>query len=99
MSKITNEVIQKVAALAKLSFDDQATVAMAQDMQKILSYIDTLSSVDTDDISAQDMQQDQVRDYRPDDIGTSLTIEAALANAPSTSGRTFKVPRVLGDGS
>ncbi len=95
--KITPEKVQYIANLANLKLSEEDTSRYAQDMAKILEYVEQLNELDTRDVEpmAQILHsgnQEQLREDRP---GTSLKQEDALRCAPSTGAGYFKVPKVI----
>jgi aspartyl-tRNA(Asn)/glutamyl-tRNA(Gln) amidotransferase subunit C len=94
---ITGEQVEHVAALARLRFDPRATEKMAVELDRILSYVNQLRTLDTSDAPptthALDPQENVLRDdvHRP-----GLTRAEALADAPEAAAGMFRVPRVVG---
>lgn len=93
--RISNEEVTYVAKLARLRFDDAETEKMAGELASVLDYIDTLNEVDTTDVAPTEHILPVQNVFRKDEIGTPLTNEEALANAPDAENGCFKVPRVL----
>ena len=48
--EITNKLIQDIAALAKLEFDEQSAEQMKADLEKIIGFVDKLSEIDTEGV-------------------------------------------------
>jgi aspartyl-tRNA(Asn)/glutamyl-tRNA(Gln) amidotransferase subunit C len=96
---VTKEDVLKIAALAKLHFDENETEAFAGQFQRILDYIGTLKGVDVAGVeptSHVSLTQDfEKHIFREDEVRPSLTVEEALANAPDAGQGHFKVPKVL----
>jgi aspartyl-tRNA(Asn)/glutamyl-tRNA(Gln) amidotransferase subunit C len=92
---ISKEDVTYVANLARLRFDEAATEKMVQELGSVLDYVNTLNEVDTTDVAATEHILPVKNVYRKDEIGASLSNEAALANAPDSENGCFKVPRVL----
>lgn len=92
---ISKEDVTYVANLARLRFDESETAKMAKELDSVLDYVNTLNEVDTTDVVATEHILPVENVYRKDEIGESLSNEAALANAPDSENGCFKVPRVL----
>ncbi len=80
---------------------------MVRDLNSILDHIDRLNRLDTANVAPMAQVSDRYgppdkqgtarfeHAMRPDALGTCLTHEAALANAPETDGTFFKVLKVI----
>ena len=95
MAKITTDDVEYVAGLAQLILDDDTKERLVQEMGNILSYMDKLNELDTDDIEPMMHVLDLANVYREDVVGESLPREVALSNAPAEDGEYFLVPRIL----
>jgi aspartyl-tRNA(Asn)/glutamyl-tRNA(Gln) amidotransferase subunit C len=94
--RITKEEVLNVAHLARLDMDDAAVDAFADQIGKILDYIDQLNQVDTRGVSPTSHAISLANAFREDDERTHLDRIAALANAPEKEDGNFIVPRVIG---
>ena len=70
---------------------------MADQMTRIVDYVDQLQQVDTDGVEPMAHPFELTNVFRDDQLQDSLAREAALATAPRTDGETFLVPAVLGE--
>ena len=95
MAKITTDDVEYVAGLAQLILDDDTKERLVQEMGNILSYMDKLNELDTDDVEPMLHVLDLHNVYREDVVGESLPRGVALSNAPSDDGEFFLVPRIL----
>ncbi len=95
MAKITLEDVEYVAGLAQLTLDDEAKQRVRMEMEELLTYMDKLNELDTDDIEPMMHVLDISNVFREDVVTGSLDREAALNNAPKTDGAYFLVPRIL----
>lgn len=95
MAKITTDDVEYVAGLAQLILDDDTKERLVQEMGSILSYMDKLNELDTEDIEPMLHVLDLTNVYREDVVGKSLPRDVALANAPAHDGEFFLVPRIL----
>lgn len=93
--KITREEVLHVAHLARLNLDEDELVKMTQQLDNILSYVDKLSELVTDDIQPTTHAHKAVNAFREDEVCESLVREESLANAPDDNGEMFKVPRII----
>jgi len=93
--KITNEIIDKVAGLAKLEFKGEEQEAIKKDMERILTFMDLLNEVDTEGVEPLKYVTEGIMDLRKDEARIDITKVEALENAPSKDSDYFKVPKVL----
>ena len=93
--KITNKLIQDIAALAKLEFDKKSTEKMKVDLEKIIRFMDKLSEVDTDGVEPLIYLSEEVNVLREDEIKATISQVEALKNAPEKDSDYFKVPTIL----
>jgi aspartyl-tRNA(Asn)/glutamyl-tRNA(Gln) amidotransferase subunit C len=93
--KITNKLIQDIAALAKLEFDEQSAEQMKADLEKIIGFVDKLSEIDTEGVEPLIYLSEEVNVLREDEIKAVVSQVEALKNAPEKDSDYFKVPTVL----
>ena len=93
--KIDKKLVDKVARLAKLEFDEAAKEKMVSDMNKMISFIDKLEEIDTESIEPLVYMSEETNVLRADDVGEHSSKENALKNAPQKDSDYFKVPKVL----
>jgi len=93
--KITNKLIQDIAALAKLEFDEKSTEKMKVDLERIIRFIDKLSEIDTDGVEPLIYLSEEVNVLREDEIKGVISQVDALKNAPEKDSDYFKVPTIL----
>ncbi len=94
--QISHDEIKKVANLARLDMNDAEVEAMAGHLDKILSYIDKLSELDTVGVTPTTHAIDINNAFRDDVVGETLPQEEALRNGPRQNGEAFVVPKVVG---
>lgn len=93
--KITEEIIDHIAHLAKLEFQGEQKRAIREDMQKIISFMDKLSEVPTDDVEPLIFMTDEVNRLREDVPSVTISQDKALKNAPKKDSDYFRIPKVL----
>ena len=93
--KITNKLIQDIAALAKLEFDEKSTEKMKVDLERIIRFIDKLSEIDTDGVEPLIYLSEEVNVLREDEIKAVISQVEALKNAPEKDSDYFKEPTIL----
>ena len=93
--EITNKLIQDIAALAKLEFDEQSAKQMKADLEKIIGFVDKLNEIDTDGVEPLIYLSEEVNVLREDEVKAVISQVEALKNAPEKDSDYFKVPTVL----
>jgi aspartyl-tRNA(Asn)/glutamyl-tRNA(Gln) amidotransferase subunit C len=94
--KITKEEVVHVANLACLDIDEASTDKFADQLGKILEYVDTLNRVDTKDVPPTSHAILLTNAFREDEVSKHLDTETALANSPEKEDGHFVVPKVIG---
>jgi aspartyl-tRNA(Asn)/glutamyl-tRNA(Gln) amidotransferase subunit C len=94
--KITDEVVDHIAHLARLEFEGEKKPQIKADMERILDFIDKLQELDTDNVEPLIFMSDEVNVLREDVAKETLTQDQALSNAPKKDSDYFRIPKVLG---
>ncbi len=84
-----------VASLSRLRVEASETESYQEELDKIISYMDILTSVDTKNTPPTTYALPMENVFREDVPKESLSRELALSNAPEEEDGYFKVPRVL----
>ena len=93
--EVNNKLIQDIAKLSKLKFDDSAEEKMKADLGKMLDFVDKLNEIDTEGIDPLIYMSEEVNVLREDKVTEETSQEDALKNAPEKDSDYFKVPTVL----
>ncbi|MBI1247716.1 Asp-tRNA(Asn)/Glu-tRNA(Gln) amidotransferase subunit GatC [bacterium] len=97
MSSLTREEVEKVSLLARLRLSDDELTKMTEQMSQIVSYVELLNEVNTEDVEPMAHAVEQFNVFAEDEPHQSLPRDAALSNAPKRDDECFRVPAVLGD--
>lgn len=92
---ISKEDVQHIASLARLRFSDDEEEQLAEEMSRILDYVDTLNELDTTGVPPMSHVLDLHNVFRDDDIEERIDRDQALQNAPDADGEYFRVPKVI----
>jgi aspartyl-tRNA(Asn)/glutamyl-tRNA(Gln) amidotransferase subunit C len=92
---INRDQVIRVAKLARLSFTDAEIDQLTVQLGNVLELANQLNQVDTTDIEPMVHAIELTNAVVPDQLGVSLSREAALQNAPEDDGECFLVPAVL----
>ncbi len=94
---VTKKDVEKIAELARLKFTEEELENFTPQMNEILSYMDKLNELDTENVKPLSHPVEQTNVFREDELKPSISTEDALKNAPSKDDHHFKVPKVIGD--
>jgi len=94
---VTKKDVEKIAELARLKFTDKELENFTPQMNEILSYMNKLNELDTENVNPLSHPVEQTNVFREDELKLSISTENALKNAPSKDEHHFKVPKVIGD--
>lgn len=93
--KITRELLDKIAHLARLEVHEQDAEKMMADMSAIITWVEKLNEVDTTGVEPLTTMSTEVNAFREDIAENKFTHEQALHNAPKKAGDYFSVPKVI----
>ena len=93
--KISKQEVEHVAKLARLELSEQEKEKLADQLSNILTYVETLNSVDTKGVEPTSHVLDIKNVMRDDVVVSGLTQEQALANAPDKAAGHYKVPKII----
>ncbi|MDH5604021.1 MAG: Asp-tRNA(Asn)/Glu-tRNA(Gln) amidotransferase subunit GatC [Cyclobacteriaceae bacterium] len=93
--KIDKETFDKIAHLARLTFEKEEESKMMDEMTKIIEWVEKLEELDTNEVEPLMSMSQEFNALRNDDTGTHLEKEKALSNAPSRDKDYFRVPKVI----
>lgn len=95
MPRINSKEVREIAALARLRLDDAEILRLTHELDGILGYIETVRGLDTAAVEPMTHAVPFDCPMRADDLGQSLTVDEALANAPRRRESSFEVPRIV----
>ena len=93
--EINNELIDKLATLSKLEFDEQSREEMKKNLTKILAMVSKIDELNLDNIEPLKYMTDERNILREDVVTATLTKEEILLNAPQKDSDYIKVPKVM----
>ena len=95
MNRITEDQVKKVAELARLSLDNNQVKHHAEQIEKILDYINQLEKIDTKDVPCTTRAIEVINVLRTD-VNSKFEDRDELHNlAPSRENDFFKVPKII----
>ena len=93
--KITEEIVDHIAHLSRLEFEGEQKVAITADLEKIISFMEKLSEVNTDNVEPLIYMTNEYNNLREDIPAVSITQNEGLKNAPKKDSDYFRIPKVL----
>lgn len=87
--------VRKIARLARIRVDDAALPGLQKDLNDILSWVEQLNEVDTDDVPPLTSAVETSLRQRPDIVTDGGIPDKVLANAPDAADGFFTVPKVV----
>jgi aspartyl-tRNA(Asn)/glutamyl-tRNA(Gln) amidotransferase subunit C len=87
--------VRWVAHLARLDLGEAELETMTRQLSAILEYVDQLQKINTDNVEPLAHPLPIHNVFRQDEPVPSLTVDAALQNAPDRRGNFYGVPAVL----
>lgn len=94
-NNITDETIEYVGILAKLSLSDEEKEQAKKDMTNMLNYIDTLNELDTDGVEPMSHVFPVNNVFREDVVTNGNDRDNIVANAPEEKDGSFMVPKTF----
>lgn len=95
MEKITKDRVLQIADLVRLALSDEEAETYANEINEVLTSIDIIHDVNTDDVEPTTHGIQLVNVLRKDIPERTLTAEEALSNAPDHANGQFKVPAII----
>jgi len=89
------EKLQAIANLAKLKFEESQLDGMLTDFNKIMSYVDKVTELDTKSVTEEEIYEWSENKVRPDILGDSMTRDEIAKIAPKFENGYIVVPRVI----
>lgn len=93
--EIDNEMVERLAELSKLEFNEAEKAKLRNDMKGILNLVEKLNEVNVDGVAPLIYMSEEVNILRKDVVKDMVTKEEALMNAPQKDSDYFKVPKVI----
>lgn len=87
--------IEKIAELARLSLKPEEKEKLAKEVTSILSYVESLKNIPTDQVAPTSHVLNLENVFRKDEVVPSDVRDKALKYAPHAEGKFFKVPKVV----
>jgi len=92
---VTKKDVEHIANLARLKFDEKEIENYTEQLNQILTYVEKLNELDTENIEPLSHPVETKNVFREDELRKSISTEEALKNSPQPDEQFFKVPKVI----
>jgi aspartyl-tRNA(Asn)/glutamyl-tRNA(Gln) amidotransferase subunit C len=93
--EITDELVNHIAHLSRLEFDGEAKKVIKKDLNNMITFINQLNTIDTDDVEPLIFMTDSINVLREDVSKDTVSQKDALKNATNHDSDYFKIAKVL----
>ena len=93
--KIDRSLINKLAELSKLEFNEEDAAEIQKNLGNILDLVEKLNEVDTEGVEPLIYMNENVDVFREDKVKQVISKECGLKNAPDKDSDYIKVPKVI----
>ncbi len=93
--EVTEALIDKLAVLARLNFNQQEKAEIREDLQQMISFVDQLQALDLEGTTPLMHMSESDNIWREDLVRGMVSREEALSNAPAHDNTFFTVPKVI----
>jgi aspartyl-tRNA(Asn)/glutamyl-tRNA(Gln) amidotransferase subunit C len=93
--QVDEKLVEHLAHLSRLSFNDTEKEAIRKDMEKIIGFVEKLNELDTTGVQPLRHMSEVTNVMRSDELRGSISREEALQNAVVNNGEFFEVPKVI----
>ena len=87
--------VRRIARLARIRVPDGDVPGLAEELSRILGWIEQLNEVDTADVPPMTVVGDAKLPMRSDEVTDGGYADDVTANAPDAEGPYFTVPKVV----
>jgi len=95
MSALDKDTVKNIAFLSRIEVADEKLEPLAQDLTKILDWVEQLSEVDTDGVEPMTSVAAQTLHWRQDVVTSGDQPDLVLKNAPDQTDHCYLVPKVV----
>ncbi|MFN0275456.1 MAG: Asp-tRNA(Asn)/Glu-tRNA(Gln) amidotransferase subunit GatC [Chitinophagales bacterium] len=91
--KVDKTLVDKLADLAKLDFNEEEEKEIISDLNKMVDFVDKLKEIPVEGVEPLIYMNDEIHVLREDEVKMEITKAEALSNAPLADSDYFKVPK------
>jgi len=93
--KIDTKVVDELAHLARLSYENEAKQEIVTELNKIIAFVEKLDEINTDGVEPLIYMVDETNITREDSMKQDVSQDEGLKNAPKKDSDYFRVPKVI----
>jgi aspartyl-tRNA(Asn)/glutamyl-tRNA(Gln) amidotransferase subunit C len=93
--EVTEALIDKLAKLARLSFNEQEKADIRADLERMIGFVDQLRALDLEGVEPLMHMSEADNVWREDQVKGEISRDEALSNAPAHTDQFFTVPKVI----
>ncbi|MEN2994124.1 MAG: Asp-tRNA(Asn)/Glu-tRNA(Gln) amidotransferase subunit GatC [Thermodesulfovibrio sp.] len=93
--KISKEQVKHIAMLSRLELSEKEIELYQQQLSRILDYVEKLSEIDTTSVEPTSHVIELKNVFREDEVKPSLSRDEVLRNAPDSTDKFFRVPKII----
>ena len=94
--KISPNDVQRIADLAKLELTPEEKPRMAEQLARIIGYMDKLNQLDTENVQPTSHVLPMRNVFREDKVSRIFSSTSTMACAPKTDMGHYQVPKIIG---
>ena len=95
LMEVNDALVDKLANLARLQFNDTEKAGIKNDLQMMIQFVEKLNELDTSGVDPLLHMSDNINVLREDVVKGSISSGEGLKNAPMHDDNFFKVPKVI----
>jgi aspartyl-tRNA(Asn)/glutamyl-tRNA(Gln) amidotransferase subunit C len=92
---VNDHMVNKLASLARLRFNDSETESIKNDLQKMIAFVQKMDEVDTTNVEPLEHMSSRQNVWREDIVQGSCSKNDALQNAARHNSDFFMVPTMI----
>lgn len=92
---VDTATVRRIAHLARIGVADDELEGLAAELNNILAWVEQLDELDTSEVTPMASAHEDELTMREDKVADDTARDDVLANAPSTAGGFFTVPKVV----
>lgn len=93
--KISKEMVKHIALLSRLQLHEKEIETYQEQLSRIIDYVEKLNEVNTSEIEPTSHVLALNNVFREDIVKNSISRQEALRNAPDSTDKFFRVPKII----
>ncbi|MCS7215463.1 MAG: Asp-tRNA(Asn)/Glu-tRNA(Gln) amidotransferase subunit GatC [Thermodesulfovibrio sp.] len=93
--KISKDQVKHIAMLSRLELNEEEIEIYQDQLSRILEYVEKLNEIDTTSVEPTSHVIEIKNVFREDQVKDSISREYALKNAPDSTDKFFRVPKII----